>query len=42
MNELRRLRAPHPEDRPEARRRRDRTTLRGLLRSLRSGELRGW
>ncbi|MFF0110917.1 hypothetical protein [Streptomyces hirsutus] len=42
MNELRRLRASHTEDRPEARRRRDRTTLGGLLRSLRSGELRGW
>ncbi|MFE5403160.1 hypothetical protein ACFQ9Z_17800 [Streptomyces sp. NPDC056580] len=43
MNELRRhLRASHTEDRPEARRRRDRTTRGGLLRSLRSGELRGW
>ncbi|MEW2256893.1 DUF6461 domain-containing protein [Streptomyces sp. NPDC047869] len=41
MNELRRLRASHTEDRPEPRRRRDRTTLGGLLRSLRSGELRG-
>lgn len=41
MNELRRLRASHTEDRPEARRRRDRTTLGGLLRSLRSGEPRG-
>jgi hypothetical protein len=38
----RRLRVSHTEDRPEARRRRDRTTLGGLLRSLRSGELRGW
>ncbi|MGW2939062.1 FUSC family protein [Streptomyces sp. NPDC001156] len=45
MNRLdidRRLRVSHTEDRPEARRRRDRTTLGGLLRSLRSGELRGW
>ncbi|MCW7944833.1 hypothetical protein AAW14_23180 [Streptomyces hygroscopicus] len=45
MNRLdidRRLRVSHTEDRPEARRRRDRTTLGGPLRSLRSGELRGW
>ncbi|MGW9032878.1 FUSC family protein [Streptomyces sp. NPDC055722] len=45
MNRLdidKRLRVSHTEDRPEARRRRDRTTLGGLLRSLRSGELRGW
>ncbi|MEW2083259.1 aromatic acid exporter family protein [Streptomyces sp. NPDC005283] len=45
MNELdidRRLRASPTADRPEARRRRDRTTLGGLLRSLRSGELRRW
>ncbi|MEU0971166.1 hypothetical protein ABZ357_39285 [Streptomyces sp. NPDC005917] len=45
MNRLdidRRLRVSHTEDRPGARRRRDRTTLGGLLRSLRSGELRGW
>ncbi|MFE4629572.1 aromatic acid exporter family protein [Streptomyces mirabilis] len=45
MNRLdidRRLRVSHTEDRPGARRRRDRTTLGGLLRSLRSGQLRGW
>ncbi|MFE9864293.1 hypothetical protein ACFYPZ_16385 [Streptomyces sp. NPDC005506] len=45
MNRLdidRRLRVSHTEERPGARRRRDRTTLGGLLRSLRSGELRGW
>ncbi|MEU1465483.1 hypothetical protein ABZ467_33415, partial [Streptomyces sp. NPDC005727] len=44
MNRLdidRRPRVSHTEDRPGARRRRDRTTLGGLLRSLRSGELRG-
>ncbi|MEU6574861.1 aromatic acid exporter family protein [Streptomyces sp. NPDC046805] len=45
MNRLdidRRLRVSHTEDRPGARRRRDGSTLGGLLRSLRSGELRGW